>query len=161
MKTVLAAIVILILLGLAGWFWLRAEPIAPIPAGTSGQPTATTTAAAIPGDNLALGQDANASSGGRYLIGYDGMALYAHAGDKDGSGCTGQCATVWPPYIVTRADNLVAESPLAGTVSTVQRADGALQLTYDGTPLYFYSGDALSGDTLGAGVSAAWSLARP
>jgi predicted lipoprotein with Yx(FWY)xxD motif len=116
--------------------------------------------AAIPGENLALGQDTDARLGA-YLIGYNGMTLYTYAKDAIGtSTCSGHCAQAWPPYIVTSA-SLVAESPLdSGKIGTITRADGTKQLTWKGWPLYFYNADMAAGDVDGAQV-ANWSLAKP
>jgi predicted lipoprotein with Yx(FWY)xxD motif len=131
------------------------------PVPTAVVPSTATTTPAIPGDNLALGQDYGGPLG-NYLFAYNGMTLYSYIRDERGvSNCTGACAITWPPYIVTSADNLVAESPIPGTVGTITRADGTLQLTYNGIPLYFYSGDTQSGDTLGYDVDGAWNVVSP
>jgi predicted lipoprotein with Yx(FWY)xxD motif len=69
-----------------------------------------------------------------------GYALYAFTYDrKSRSRCYGACAKAWPPYL--------AKKPKAGPgakqslLGTIRRADGSIQVTYDGRPLYYYVGD--------------------
>ena len=90
----------------------------------------------------------------RLGINSKGLTLYLFKKDTGTkSTCTGACATNWPPL---RASG----KPLAGTglsmteVGTTGRSDGKPQVTYNGHPLYLYSGDAKAGDTNGEGVSA-------
>ena len=40
-------------------------------------------------------------------------------------------------------------------------ADGSLQVTYNGAPLYFYAKDAKTGDTLGQGAGNNWFVVKP
>jgi predicted lipoprotein with Yx(FWY)xxD motif len=90
------------------------------------------------------------------------MALYVFMDDTPNSGsssCNDECATEWPP--LTIADG---ETPMAGEgvdeslLSTITRADGTTQVTYNGWPLYLFHGDTLPGDTLGAGEGDNWFL---
>jgi predicted lipoprotein with Yx(FWY)xxD motif len=71
------------------------------------------------------------------------------------SNCTGACATAWPPYTVSAAaaTTLTANPGIAGGIGTIKRADGSLQVTYRGLPLYFYTGDSKPGDTTGEAVN--------
>ncbi|MFN0153150.1 MAG: hypothetical protein ACKVUT_02130 [Gaiella sp.] len=82
---------------------------------------------------------------GRILFDGRGFALYAFTRDPRGrSVCRGACAVAWPPY-------LVAGKPAAGRgidakrLGTTRRADGKLQVTYYGRPLYYYVGDRSPG----------------
>lgn len=164
-STILWIVVGVIVIVGGAWWLTAAAPVAPTPAPEGGAAstttTTTTTVGAIPGDNLTLGQDANASVG-TYLIGYNGMTLYTYSPDTAGvSTCTGSCAVNWPPYTVTSTANLVAESPVSGTIATLTRADGSTQVTYNGHPLYFYVGDKADGDTNGQGVGGVWFAAKP
>lgn len=90
----------------------------------------------------------------------DGLTLYQFASDTKGgttSACVAACATTWPPLTVTAATQLVAGTGASKALATITRTDGSLQVTYDGYPLYFYSGDSLTGQTNGATVGG-WSL---
>jgi predicted lipoprotein with Yx(FWY)xxD motif len=80
-----------------------------------------------------------------------GKTLYTWAKDNDeNSQCYDQCATFWPPLITT-AKAIAAEGVTAGKFGTSARKDGALQVTFNSHPLYFYSRDAAPGDTNGQG----------
>ena len=90
------------------------------------------------------------------------MTLYTYSPDTTGvSNCTDSCAANWPPYVVTSAANLVAESLIGGTLATLTRTDGSTQVTYNGHPLYFYIQDKNSGDVKGQGVGGVWYAAKP
>jgi len=94
------------------------------------------------------------STYGRILFDGRGFALYAFTRDPRGrSVCRGACATAWPPYLVKgrpRADAGVNSSQLG----TTKRADGRLQVTYAGRPLYYYIGDRKPGQVLCQNVKA-------
>lgn len=67
--------------------------------------------------------------------------------------CVGDCAEVWPPYIVTAEE---AATLLHGPLATVERANKKLQLTYNGRPVYTYIFDRKKGDDLGDGFGGVW-----
>lgn len=54
-------------------------------------------------------------------------------------------------------DGKVDEALLGAT----ERADGTTQVTYDGQPLYHYSGDSAPGDVLGFGLGNVWYPVAP
>jgi predicted lipoprotein with Yx(FWY)xxD motif len=91
---------------------------------------------------------------GKVLTGSNGRTLYLFEADKNGkSTCSGACAAGWPPDTVTgtpQAGSGVKQSLL----STVKRADGAKQVTYNGHPLYYFAGDTSAGDDNGQGSKA-------
>ena len=91
---------------------------------------------------------------GKVLVGSNGRTLYLFEADKNGkSTCSGACATGWPPDTVTgtpQAGSGVKQSLL----STVKRADGTKQVTYNGHPLYYFAGDTSAGDANGEGSKA-------
>jgi predicted lipoprotein with Yx(FWY)xxD motif len=100
---------------------------------------------------------ASSASFGTYLTGPNGMALYTHAGDSaTSSTCTGGCASAWPPLATTGQPT--AGSGVTGQLGTLTRADGTVQVTYGGLPLYYWQGDTKAGDVTGNGV-AGFSLA--
>jgi len=130
--------------------------------GSVQQPGADGAEGSIIGSNLALGLDLG-SSAGAHLIGYTGMTVYTY--DKDSTGtstCYAQCAQNWPPYIAGPEDNLTQlQAGVNGTVGTITRVDGSLQVTYNGLPLYFYAGDTTGSDVNGNGVGGVWHVVKP
>lgn len=66
--------------------------------------------------------------------------------------CVGDCAEVWPPYIVSANEANGLSAPLG----TVKRANGKLQLTHDGHPLYTYDLDRVIGADAGDGIGGVW-----
>lgn len=128
--------------------------------GTVQQPGADGQEDPVIGGNLALGIDGAGAN--RHLIGYTGMTVYMNAQDTSVSTCYDTCAINWPPYIVSSVDNIhQLKSGVTGEVGTTVRADGQLQLTYNGHPLYFYKGDTANSDTKGNGVgNGQWSMVQ-
>ena len=106
---------------------------------------------------------AGSSSFGQVLFDGRGYALYAFTYDrKSRSRCYGACAKAWPPYL--------AKKPKAGPgakqslLGTIRRADGSIQVTYDGRPLYYYVGDKRAGQILCQDVfeyGGRWLIVRP
>ena len=87
-----------------------------------------------------------------------GRTLYLWIPDElNKSNCAGQCATFWPPLLVTGAP-VAGPGAAARRLSTLTRADGATQVTYNGWPLYYFSRDQRPGDVLGQGVNALGGL---
>ncbi|MDE2212985.1 MAG: hypothetical protein KGJ34_00380 [Patescibacteria group bacterium] len=152
--------IVIVILIIAGgvWWWLSSQNPATAPYSNTSQSTSTSSGN---GGNVALGENTSASVG-TYLIASNGMTLYTYADDSTGvSNCAGACAQKWPPYTVTSATSLVAESPIGGMLGTIVRADGSLQVTYNGMPLYFYTGDTSPGNTNGEGIGNLWYVAKP
>jgi len=119
-------------------------------------------AAAVPAPPLTV--TAKTSSFGRILFDGRGFVLYGFTPDpRARSACSGACARAWPPYIVK-------SRPRAGTgvtsrrLGTMRRADGSLQATYAGRPLYYYVGDRKPGQILCQNVTefgGVWRVVRP
>lgn len=98
---------------------------------------------------------------GTYLTDRRGRAVYRFANDENGiSNCTAQCAQTWPPALV-RDLNISAGEGIPGPIGIVQRPDGAMQLSYQGHPLYYYTGDVGSGTTNGHGRNNLWFVVAP
>jgi predicted lipoprotein with Yx(FWY)xxD motif len=92
---------------------------------------------------------------GRVVVDAEGRTLYRFTAEAQGRPvCTGSCVSTWPPATVTSASGLPAH------VATVKRDDGALQLTYDGHPLYRYAGDSSTADANGEGVGGQWFVVK-
>jgi predicted lipoprotein with Yx(FWY)xxD motif len=94
------------------------------------------------------------SSLGKILDDSKGDTLYLFKKDSSTtSTCTGACASAWPPL-------RVSGKPVAGTgasasmLGTSPRSDGKPQVTYNGHPVYTFTGDQSPGDTSGQGVNA-------
>jgi predicted lipoprotein with Yx(FWY)xxD motif len=85
----------------------------------------------------------------------DGRTLYSYAKDGPGkSNCTGRCADLWPPYLVTTQDRE------GGYFSVITRDDGRRQWAFEGRPLYFNATDSRPGDRKGGGADGVWSVVR-
>jgi predicted lipoprotein with Yx(FWY)xxD motif len=127
------------------------------------QPGADGAEGTIIGGNVALGVG-KSDTLGAYLIGYNGMTVYMFAKDKTASStCYGPCAQIWPPYTIGAEDNAqnVKLGISANKVGTITRADGSIQVTYNGHPLYFYAQDKSSTDTLGQNIGKVWFVVKP
>ena len=99
---------------------------------------------------------------GNALAGEGGMTLYVFTEDTDGtSTCTGGCATTWLPLLSDGSQVTIGDGGISGTFGTTTRDDGTLQVTHDGQPLYYYSGDEAAGDSNGDGVYGSWFIAPP
>ena len=86
-----------------------------------------------------------------------GFVLYWFAPDTPTkSVCNGSCATYWPPLI--GKPSLASGVTLAGTLGTIKRADGQLQATYDGHPLYLFKSDTSVGQWTGNDLNASGGL---
>jgi predicted lipoprotein with Yx(FWY)xxD motif len=97
---------------------------------------------------------ANNGSLGKILDDADGRTLYLFAKDSGTkSACTGACASAWPPLRASGKPTLGAGAS-ASLVGKTPRSDGKPQVTYNGHPLYTYTGDQNPGDTNGQGLTA-------
>jgi predicted lipoprotein with Yx(FWY)xxD motif len=149
-STIIIWIIIIIVVVFGGW-WLYTSSQ---PAAT--QSTSTTKPTPIP--TLAIGSDPTL---GEYLTASNGMTLYTLNKDSVGSStCYGDCASEWPPYTVASAASLIAPTGATGTVATITRTDGTLQVTYNGMPLYLFAEDVNPGDTTGQNQNG-FSVAHP
>jgi predicted lipoprotein with Yx(FWY)xxD motif len=92
---------------------------------------------------------------GSTLVDAKGRTLYTYAG---GVKCTGACARLWPP-LLTSGKPVAKDGVAALKLGVVKRADGKLQVTYGGKPLYRYARDVQAGDARGAGI-ARWAVAK-
>jgi predicted lipoprotein with Yx(FWY)xxD motif len=81
-----------------------------------------------------------------------GLTLYMYAPDHRGpSKCSGFCAQQWPPLVLPSGVTRPKAGPgvRASLLGTVRRADGQLQETYGGWPLYLWIGDTGPGQATG------------
>lgn len=101
---------------------------------------------------------------GKRVVDRDGRSLYRF--DKDTanpskSNCNGDCATTWPPLLVSRGQALYVEGADPTLTGFVERADGSCQITIGGWPVYYFSKDKNPGDLNGQGVGGTWFAVNP
>jgi predicted lipoprotein with Yx(FWY)xxD motif len=101
---------------------------------------------------------------GKILVDGKGQTLYLFQADKGtASTCNGACATAWPP-LTTKGQPKSASGVSASKLGTAKRGDGATGVTYNGHPLYTFSGDAAPGQATGQGsdaFGAEWYVVSP
>jgi|SRR5215469_14088545 len=115
-----------------------------------------------PGSTAATAGAGNAQAGGmtistRTLAGVgtvltdqSGKTLYTP--EQEGNGvikCTAACLGFWFPVTVGSGVAPHASTALTGTLGSVKRSDGSLQLTYNGHPLYTFKLDDAPGQDHG------------
>ncbi|HWG14168.1 MAG TPA: hypothetical protein VG268_12925 [Streptosporangiaceae bacterium] len=132
--------------------------------GGSGM-SATPTATAMSGAGTTSGMGTETASLtikttkiGKVLTDAKGDTLYVYSKDtKDGpSTCTGTCLKEWP---MVKGKAVAAMGvKFAGNLGSVTDANGAMQATYDGYPLYTYAGDMAPGQTSGNGAAGVWHV---
>lgn len=143
-------VIIVVVLGGLWWWMSMNNNQAPTPASPTDQaPTLVLKTATDP-------------TLGTYLVATNGMTLYLYTKDTANvTNCYDQCAIAWPPYTVSATTALSGIAGITGTISTVTRKDGALQLAYNGVPLYFWQKDIKPGDTTGQNVGGVWFVVKP
>jgi predicted lipoprotein with Yx(FWY)xxD motif len=92
--------------------------------------------------------------GAQVLVDANGNALYSPDQEANGKiSCTGECETIWMPLTASGGSKPTSSSDVTGTVGTVKRPDGSMQVTLDGAPLYTFSEDGGPGKVTGDGFS--------
>ncbi|MFL5891901.1 MAG: hypothetical protein ACJ75I_04090 [Solirubrobacterales bacterium] len=92
---------------------------------------------------------------GTVLVDSSGHALYA-SDQEAASGkvlCAGACNSFWEP--LTANGTPTASGSLPGNLGAVKRPDGAMQVTYNGEPLYTFTQDQ-AGEVTGDGFKDAF-----
>jgi predicted lipoprotein with Yx(FWY)xxD motif len=137
--------------------------------GSSSSGNTTSSASSVAGTQAAAQTGSSPSSAvlvksasnslGTILVDDQGMTLYHLSGEQNGKFiCTSTaCLGVWHPLI---APSNGTPSGEVGSLGTVKRPEGTLQVTYKGTPLYTFTGDQQSGETKGQGIKdvGTWSV---
>jgi predicted lipoprotein with Yx(FWY)xxD motif len=126
---------------------------------SSSSSSTTPTSSAAAGASSTSGPVAKTAntSVGTVLVNSKGFVIYWFAIDTaTKSNCNGPCATYWPPVKgpLTAASGV----SLPGTFGTIKRADGTIQATYMGHPLYTYAGDTAPGQAGGNGKNLSGGL---
>ena len=131
-----------------------AAPAASAPAAASGAPAA--------GGPVIMTATVG-TQGTLVVASANGMTVYTFTKDVANSGtsaCTGGCLTKWPAVTVPAGSTAAGGSGVTGKIGTITRTDdGTLQVTYNGLPLYFYSGDKAAGDA--NGIYTGWAAVKP
>jgi predicted lipoprotein with Yx(FWY)xxD motif len=85
----------------------------------------------------------------------NGMTLYYFKPDTASkAACTGSCAQTWPPLLFTGTGSPTLEGEIQGNTN-------GKQVTYNGHPLYTYSGDTGPNQTSGDGFAGKWYVVPP
>lgn len=132
--------------------------------GTSAAGATPTASPAATGTGSATVITVRSGAAGSYLADGSGRTVYLFTKDhKDSSSCTGSCAGVWPPVTAPAGVSASGGASVAD-LGTISRSGGVKQVTYDGHPLYYFSGDTKTGQVKGQGLDAfgsKWWLVAP
>lgn len=156
MKKMMVALSLLVLVGACGGEEAEApdapSPETPSPEVTTPSPMEATTPPAEAGVTLEVAD----SELGSILVDEEGRTLYLFLSDAGGeSTCYDECAANWPA-LEADGEPQAGEGVDTSLLGTTERDDGAVQVTYNGMPLYHYAGDQASGDTNGQGIGDVW-----
>jgi predicted lipoprotein with Yx(FWY)xxD motif len=127
--------------------------------GNSGSPTGSSTSnpAAANAGVASVAVKTMSTSKGLVLVNAAGLTLYWFAMDTPTqSNCTGSCTSYWPPVMGTAV--AATGTSLPHGFGTIKRAKGQEQVTYDGHPLYTYTGDTAAGQLNGNGINVSGGL---
>ena len=132
-------------------------------AGSSSPAGASSSSAAAGGSGSTVITTVS-SSAATFLANGSGHAVYLWTKDSSGmSACSGACAGAWPP-VTTTGTVTASGGAKSSDLGTITRSDGTKQVTYDGHPLYLFSGDSGPGMASGQGndgFGAKWWLVSP
>jgi predicted lipoprotein with Yx(FWY)xxD motif len=106
--------------------------------------------------------DTASTSLGTVVVDGKGMTVYYFKKDVKDSGksnCSGQCLALWPAVVAPSINPQV--DGVTGTVGTITRDDGSMQVTINGLPVYTYAKDNAAGDVTGQGVGGVWYVIAP
>jgi predicted lipoprotein with Yx(FWY)xxD motif len=93
---------------------------------------------------------------GKVLVDAEGMTVYMYTPDKGSeSTCYGECEAAWPP-LVAEGKPTAGEGAMSTALGTTKRKDGTMQVTYEGHPLYTFSGDNAPGEANGQELDGIW-----
>ena len=141
-----------------------ASPSAAAPAASAPAASAPAAASGAPAAGGPVIMTATVGTKGTLVVASaNGMTVYTFTKDVANSGtsaCTGGCLTKWPAVTVPAGSTAAGASSVTGKIGTITRTDdGTLQVTYNGLPLYFYSGDKAAGDA--NGIYTGWAAVKP
>ena len=153
---------LLVLAGLAAGCSSAAAGSAPDTAGSRSSSGAATSA----GGSAVTIDARSLKPVGKVLVNSQGYALYMFQPDQHRQvTCTGLCAATWPPVKIAHGAKLSAGPGVqASLLGTDPDPAGGDVVTYDGWPLYTYSGDVQPGQVTGQAIDlngGDWYLMRP
>jgi predicted lipoprotein with Yx(FWY)xxD motif len=164
MRSKILIVAPLLLILVAGCSSSGASPSVASQAPASQAPVSQAPASVAP--SAAAGGTVEATSVGTIgtvlVAGSNKMTVYIFTKDVKDSGksaCSGQCLTTWPALTVPAGGTPTGGTGVTGTLGTITRDDGTLQVTYNGLPLYFFANDKAPGDA--AGVYENWEAVKP
>jgi predicted lipoprotein with Yx(FWY)xxD motif len=97
---------------------------------------------------------------GNIITDKNGRSLYFYFNDAGTtSNCTTGCETAWPAFLALNPG--VSPGLNESDFGTITRADGSMQTTYKGWPLYYFAGDSKVADVNGDKVDSLWAVAKP
>lgn len=142
------------------WFLVGALALSAAACSSSSKPAAPKASRSAAAARTSSPETVLASANGQYgsiLVDSQGMTLYRFTKDSAGtSACNGTCATTWPPLTVASGTTPTSGAGVTGTLGTITRQDGSEQVTFNGSPLYTFSGDSAAGQTNGQGIENLW-----
>jgi len=98
---------------------------------------------------------------GNYLVNGNGIAMYAFGKNTANTdNCSGVCPTIWPPVLTLGSPNL-GQGVDPSLVGEIPLSNGMQMVTYNGMPLYYYSGDGSASQVLGQGYLNLWYVVSP
>lgn len=122
------------------------------------------TASAGAGEEASTGPTVSITTEGAlapYLAGPNGHTLYVLTSDPPGQSlCVDGCLVVWRPLMLSEGEP-TAGPGVNGALGVIARDDGGRQVTYRGSPLYYFAGDREPGATGGQGIGDLWFVATP
>jgi predicted lipoprotein with Yx(FWY)xxD motif len=117
---------------------------------STNSPTAPAASAPAASSSALVKTGPDPALGGTVLVDSQGMTLYHLTGETGGKFiCTGGCLKVWHPLVAPASGS---PSGTVGSLGTVTRSDGTVQVTFKGKPLYTFVNDTTPGQATGQGV---------
>jgi predicted lipoprotein with Yx(FWY)xxD motif len=90
---------------------------------------------------------------GSIVVNGKGLTVYHASSEKNGKVvCRGNCLYFWFPVLAGKGKVVLGKGLSRAKLGTTKRPNGALQVTYNGFPLYRYYRDRKPGQFRGQGV---------
>ncbi len=132
--------------------------------GSSGSSTATGGSSTTTGKPSGPATIATSSTSLGTILVVGGRSVYLFERDTGPhSTCSGACLAQWPA-VTTAAAPKASGGATASMLGTTKQAEGTLQVTYAGHPLYYFADDRSAGQTNGQGLNAfgaKWYVVAP